>query len=98
MVGLFPTMLGSGVGDLVAVSGKRWELGIVAVLTRNMASEAGERLQNLVKVEREECLGFCAQEELAVGECLDHSNLTSTNTHLKKPLFAFQIISGFCPI
>ena len=96
---LFPTRLGSGVDDLlVAASGKRWELGIVAVLTRNMASEAGERLQNLVKVEREECLGFCAQEELAVGECSDHPTSTSTNTHLKKPLFAFQIISGFCPI
>ena len=37
--------------------GKHWELAIVAVLTRNMASEAEEHLQNLVKLKGEECLG-----------------------------------------
>jgi hypothetical protein len=49
MVAVFPTTLGSGIstvgGVFVAASGKRWELGIVVVSTRNMASEAGEHLQ-----------------------------------------------------
>jgi hypothetical protein len=61
MVVVFPTTLGSGVGTvggvLVAASGKHWELAIVAVSTHNRASEAGEHLQNLVKVEGKECLG-----------------------------------------
>jgi hypothetical protein len=62
MMAVFPTTLGTVGGVLLAASGKRWELGIVAVLTRNMASEAGERLQNLAKVEGEECLGSAHKE------------------------------------
>jgi hypothetical protein len=108
MVAVFPTTLGSGISTVggvhVAASGKRWALGHCGGLWRLRRAIGRRRRENASKIWsnwKERNVWVLRIEEVlavAIGESLDRPTSTSTNTHLKKLLFPFQIISGFRPI